>query len=176
MNKNFVKYIVGVFVLLTFVALLMPKQQNRENVFLRDEDLSRHILRHSQNSLVFMLTYYGDSGKENFDEIALSEAGKMTVYRGVTGILSHQVVSGMLLPDEMEKSISVAQSIRNLQAYTANVRNGFFIIASLGERNDFFVKSFSSESAITKDLCIIFDVAASLYQREGRLDPPQCPL
>ena len=38
MNKNFVKYIVGVFVLLTFVALLMPKQQNRENVFLRDED------------------------------------------------------------------------------------------------------------------------------------------
>ncbi len=176
MNKNVVKCIVGAFVLLVFVALFLSKQQSREDVFLRDEDLSRHILRHNQSSLVFMLTCYGDSGEDSFDEISLSEAGRMTVYRGVTGILSHQVVSGMLLPDEMEKSINVATSIRNLQPYNANVKKDFFIIVSLGDRNDFFVKSFNTETKATKDICTIFDIVESLYQREGRLDPPQCPL
>ena len=176
MNKNILICVVIAFVLLMFVALVLPKQQSRGSAFLKDEVMSRHILRHSQNSLIFMLTYYNVSGAESFDEISLSEAGEMTVFRGVTGVISHQVVSGMLLPDEKEKSINIASSIRNLQTYSANVKRDFFIIVSLGDRNDFFVKSFNSEAGAIKDICTIFDIVESLYQREGRLGPPQCPL
>jgi len=175
MDKNIIMHIVSACLFLMFATSCSP-MQSKENKLLEDRIISYHISHHSQHNLILMLTYHNVSDTESFDVISIFETGNMIITRGVTGVFSHQTVSGMLMPDEKEKSIDIASSIQNLQAYNTNVKKDYFITVSLGDRNNFFVKSFNNEAAATKDICIIFDIVSSLYQREGRSFPPQCPL
>ena len=174
MSKNKLVNVFGTCILLLFTASCLSGE-NKENISLRDEVIAYHISRHNQNNLLMLLTYYDISSTSGFDAISVSETGSMTIARGITGVFSHQIVSGMLLPEEKEKILIFISLIQSPKEYKSRIDEGYFVTISLGEQNNFAVKNFSNEAKLTKDICGIFDIAASLYQREERLDPPQCP-